>query len=180
MDISASSYIYNDSTETRTSVKNILSEKGITDRVKNIGIVFGSNVTRNKWPLQNFIKISEYYLALDYNILLFGGADDSKDASVFPVSSKIYSFCGTFQPLETAEAMKYCCLVITNDTGPMHLSYMVKTPVVALFSSRDFPGKWYPPDDGINKVFRSENISCSICFNRNCTDNFCLKKITTY
>jgi heptosyltransferase-3 len=46
---------------------------------------------------------------------------------------------------------------ISNDTGPMHLSYAVGTPVIALFSSRDFPGIWYPPQDGYNVVIRAKS-----------------------
>ena len=178
IDISTDEFIYTKNNSTEILVKKIMLDNILENKATNVGIVIGSNVPRNKWPIENFNKVSEHYLNKGFNILFFGGQEDKELVSKIALSKNMFNFCGVFTPLETAEAMKYCSVVITNDTGPMHLSYMVNTPVVALFSSRDFPEKWYPPTDGVNKVFRSENISCSICFSRSCSDNICLKKIT--
>jgi len=172
--------------EINTKVDSALEKKmtGFIDanklvlKNKNIGIVIGSKVEKNKWPLVNFESVMNYYLDKGYNLLIFGGKEDHDKAEQLKMNNQVFNFCGSFTPLETAEAMKYCSVVISNDTGPMHLAYMVKTPVVAIFSSRDYPYKWFPPEDGLNKVFRAENIPCSICFSRTCLDNYCMKKTT--
>ena len=62
----------------------------------------------------------------------------------------------------------------------MHLSYVVGTPVIAIFSSRDFKGKWFPIDNRniINKVFRQDNIDCVNCFTEICNrNNECMRSI---
>jgi len=170
--------VANDPAQTE-SAQQIITQSKLTEKKRNIGLVIGSKLERNKWPLPYFKQVVEYFVGDNYNVLIFGGADDKQKAETLKIANTVFNFCGSFTPLQTAEAMRYCSVVITNDTGPMHLSYLVKTPVVALFSSRDFPRKWYPPEDGLNKVFRSENISCSICFTQTCSDNICLKKISS-
>lgn len=176
--ISGSSYIVVDNPSIVQSVAYVFKENNLTNKAHNIGIVIGSKVERNKWPIDHFKQLVKYYSDKDFNLLIFGGNDDAVNADALRLGDTVFNFCGKFSPLETAEAMKFCSVVITNDTGPMHLAYLYNTPVVAIFSARDFPYKWYPPENGKNKVFRSSGIACSICFKRECFDNICMKKIT--
>ncbi|MCP3929098.1 MAG: glycosyltransferase family 9 protein, partial [Bacteroidetes bacterium] len=70
-------------------------------------------------------------------------------------------------------------LTLSNDTGPMHLSYAVGTPVVAIFSTWQFSGWWFPPNDGLNQIVRAKNVPCAICMKEPCShDSFCMEKIT--
>lgn len=176
--ISGSSYIVADNSSVVQSVTGVLKKNNLADKTLNIGVVIGSKVERNKWPIDHFKQLVKYYSDKNFNLLIFGGSDDVVNADGLRLGDAVFNFCGKFSPLETAEAMKFCSVVITNDTGPMHLAYLYNTPVVAIFSARDFPYKWYPPEDGKNKVFRSSGIACSICFKRECFDNVCMKKIT--
>lgn len=59
----------------------------------------------------------------------------------------------------------------------MHLAYTTNIPLIALFSSRDFSKRWFPPAANQNVVFRTENIACSLCLSDNCKDNKCMKMI---
>ncbi len=144
-----------------------------------IGIAIGSKLERNKWPLEYFKKVVEYFIEKGYSIILFGSKDDNKPAQYLAISEKVHNFCGKLLPLASIEAMKYCSVILTNDSGPLHMAYSVKVPVVAVFSCREYPGKWYPPMDGINTVFRAENIPCAMCAFKDCPDNnnFCMKQI---
>lgn len=73
--------------------------------------------------------------------------------------------------------MQHCMLVLSNDTGPMHLAYGFGVPVVALFSNRDFPDRWFPPTGRHNAVLRAEEVACAVCLSETCADNICMKKI---
>jgi heptosyltransferase I len=66
-------------------------------------------------------------------------------------------------------------LVITTDTGPMHLAAAVGTPVVALFGPTD-PCRTGPYGDG-HTVIRKE-LRCSPCFRKKCKTNECMKEIS--
>jgi ADP-heptose:LPS heptosyltransferase len=78
-------------------------------------------------------------------------------------------------PAQSAVLLSKCVIAISNDTGPMHLSYVVKTPVIGIFSSRDFQQKWFPPEG--NMALRNYNVHCSLCFSESCSNNICMQGI---
>lgn len=71
--------------------------------------------------------------------------------------------------------LKYCRLLITNDTGPMHIATAVGTPVVAIFGPTD--PCCSRPWQGNNIVLYKE-LPCSLCFKHNCKKHTCMKEIT--
>ncbi|HEX9372385.1 MAG TPA: glycosyltransferase family 9 protein [Roseiflexaceae bacterium] len=68
-------------------------------------------------------------------------------------------------------------LTITNNTGPMHISAAVKTPVVALFALTNPPEQWGPwrvPHRLLN-----HDVPCRICYSRACPySHECLRLVT--
>lgn len=142
---------------------------------ENIGLVVGAKRPQNRWPIEYFKEVADYLLKQNKNILLFGGPEDFELAGQIK-GENVFNFCGKLSPLETAEMMKYCKLVISNDTGPMHLAYAVGTPVIVIFSSRDYAGKWFPPNNNI--VLRSYKDICIDCQIECKFENECLKKIS--
>jgi 3-deoxy-D-manno-octulosonic-acid transferase/heptosyltransferase-1 len=65
-------------------------------------------------------------------------------------------------------------MLITTDSGPMHLAAAVRTPVVALFGPTD-PQRTGPYGTG-HTVIRT-GISCSPCFLKKCSTKTCMKDI---
>ncbi|SFV31389.1 glycosyltransferase family 9 protein [Thermoflavifilum thermophilum] len=162
--------------EVKQKVEQMMRENRLHDKSKNVGMVVGAKRSQNRWPLAYFQELADILLASHDCVLLFGGPEDADLAGQIQ-GQGVWNFCGKLTPLETAEMMKYCRLVISNDTGPMHLAYAVGTPVIALFSSRDYPGKWYPPADGKNIVLRNDRLFCKNCFHDEVQGNMCLKRI---
>lgn len=142
-----------------------------------IAVIPGAKRPQNRWPLAWFSVVIQHFSS-DYTIFLLGGPDDESLVTPLLGLPNTYSLCGRLTPVLSGLLMQHCQLVLSNDTGPMHLAYAFGTPVVALFSNRDFPYRWYPPMDGRNKVLRSENIHCSICLSEQCADNICMKRIS--
>jgi ADP-heptose:LPS heptosyltransferase len=158
-------------------IDKILEENRITDKDKNIAMMVGAKRRQNRWPIEYFKEVSDYLLNKGFKIILLGGDAEYALAEKIASNKNVFNYCGKFKPLETAELLKNCKFAISNDTGPMHLSYAVGTPVIAIFSSRDYPNKWFPPENGKNIVFRNNNIFCQGCFSEECDDNRCLKEI---
>lgn len=142
---------------------------------KKIAVVVGAKRPQNRWPIQNFKIVCDYFSPI-CNIFLIGSTEDSKLVEPLLDIPNVVNFCGRLKPLQSAAMLSFCDVTLSNDTGPMHMSYAVQTPVVALFSSRDLPGKWYPPGKG-NYVFRNENVFCQACFNEACSNNVCMQEI---
>ena len=157
-------------------INDILKRNNLTDKKKNIAFVVGAKRPQNRWPVEYFNEVAQYLMSKDFNILLVGGKEDFELGELIR-GDRVYNFAGKLDPVETALLLKNCELTISNDTGPMHLSYAVGTPVIVLFSSRDFPGRWYPPQSENNKVFRNYDVPCTMCFSETCSDNICMKGI---
>ncbi|MBK8922232.1 MAG: glycosyltransferase family 9 protein [Saprospirales bacterium] len=141
-----------------------------------LGLVVGAKRPQNRWPLENFCQVCRHF-SNQFDIALLGGPDDQPLAGELARLEGVFSLCGALTPLQSAWVMHKCRLVLSNDTGPMHLAYAMGTPVLALFSARDLPGRWYPPEREQNVVLRSFQLPCSVCLSETCDNNICLKNI---
>ena len=70
-----------------------------------------------------------------------------------------------------------CDLLLTNDTGAMHLAALLRLPVVAIFGSTE-PRKTMPLGHG-HRILR-HHVECSPCFLRKCPLDFrCMRAVTS-
>jgi len=160
------------------TVEKLLREKNCAPKQKNIAIVAGAKRAQNRWHIDNFKQIIVFLTNHGYNCLLVGGKEDKPITDQLATMNGVVDFTGVLTPMQSAYLLQNCILTVSNDTGPMHLSYSVGTYVIALFSSRDYPNLWYPPKN-LGKVFRNYSISCKACFSETCGNNLCMKAITT-
>lgn len=167
--------ILHPSEEDISYAKRILLELGVVTFENMIAIVVGAKRSQNRWPINYFKQVVSRFSS-QYYILLIGANEDNGLVQELVSIENVINTCGRLTPLQSAAAMSLCQLTISNDTGPMHLSYAVGTPTIALFSSRDLPGKWYPTEKN-NRVFRAQNIPCQACFSESCNNNICMQAI---
>ena len=77
---------------------------------------------------------------------------------------------------ELIEELRRCTLLLTNDTGTMHLAASLGVPVVAIFGSTE-PALTGPVGEG-HTIIR-HHVECSPCFLRECPIDFrCMKRVT--
>jgi heptosyltransferase-2 len=91
----------------------------------------------------------------------------------------VWNLTGATSLRELCAAMKACRLLLTNDTGPMHVASAVGTPLVALFGSTTpmLTGPGLPGDPRHRLI--SAPVSCSPCFLRECPIDFrCMRSIS--
>lgn len=86
---------------------------------------------------------------------------------------------GQFNLSELASLFKRCALVVSNDSGPVHMAVAVKTPVISIFG-RNQPGlsprRWGPL--GAFDVVLHKKTDCRICLAHDCRQQFkCLEAI---
>jgi len=158
-------------------VYSLLTELNISKEKESIAVVVGAKRLQNRWPIEKFKAVCES-LQQTYNVFLIGGPEDVDISKPLNELTNVFNFTGKCTPVQSALLFEQCVLTISNDTGPMHLSYFSGTPVVALFSSRDFPNLWYPPNDGINVALRANDVPCSLCLSETCANNICMQSIT--
>jgi ADP-heptose:LPS heptosyltransferase len=74
------------------------------------------------------------------------------------------------------DELRLCRLLLTNDTGTMHLAALLGVPVVAIFGSTE-PRLTGPLGNG--HVVLRHHVECSPCFLRECPIDFrCMKAIS--
>ena len=140
----------------------------------------GSKMPAKRWPLERFLHvIGELISEFDIWPVIFGGEEDRViGAWLLDRWGSGYNAAGALGIRSSLAAMKHCELFIGNDTGTMHMAAAVGLPCVAIFSSRERPGLWYPLGEG-HRVFRSA-IDCEGCGLVECLElgNECLKRIS--
>ena len=93
---------------------------------------------------------------------------------------KAVSLAGGVSLSQLASLLKRATLLISNDSGPVHIASALEVPVIAIFG-RNQPGlspKRWGPIGRKDKVLHKD-IGCIECLAHNCKNTFaCLKAIT--
>ena len=161
-------------------VKNWLKDQVNDDGRPWIGIGPGSKMPAKRWPEERFREVvSELVRQCDVWPVVFGGAEDSSmGRRLLGAWDRGYNASGVLSLRGASAALKRCRLYLGNDTGTMHLAAAAGVPAVAIFSSREWPGMWFPY--GVEqKVLRSQ-IECEGCGLIECVGrgNECLNRIS--
>ena len=90
-----------------------------------VGCVIGGSMNTKKLPVEQWKK---FCAAVPYPVMLLGGAEDREagDAIAAQDPIKIYNSCGKFNLNESAELVKIAKVVVSNDTGLMHVAAAYK------------------------------------------------------
>ncbi len=94
----------------------------------------------------------------------------------------ILNLAGKTSLRELISLISECDVFVTNDSGPLHISYAVGTPMVAIFGSTDSELTGPPSGTiGNSNVVVTNKFSCSPCFERTCRNNDlrCMYAITS-
>jgi len=133
-----------------------------------------------RWPLELFIEVaSDLQKKYKAQIVLIGGADTTESGRLIreKLGHGVIDFTGKTNFLETAEVLRQCDFLLSNDSGPVHLAAAVKTPVVGIYSARDFPNAWYPSGSS-HEVLRKD-VECQICYLETCPIMICINQISS-
>lgn len=142
----------------------------------NPGAAYGS---AKCWPANHFVILCRKILATyeHAEIFLFGdkGTKPLVDTIASHFQERVHNFASKTTLRELFCLFKTMHLIISNDSGPMHVAAALKVPLIALFGSTD-DIKTGPYQHG---VVIKEPVFCSPCCLRTCPLDFrCMKAIT--
>ena len=124
------------------------------------------------WEMYSGV-IHELIGELDATVMLTGTGDERE--LVWRIMDKLDAWKDDAKVIPLAGALSFpnlCALIeaadvaITNNTGPMHISAAVKTPIVALFALTNPPEQWGPWHVPHRQLYH--DVPCRICYNRVC------------
>jgi heptosyltransferase II len=148
----------------------------------NAGAEYGP---AKRWKPERFAEVAERVTTeIPSRWLLLGGPGDVDLASQIERSllarlgnqGAVINVAGKTTLLELCELIKFSKLLLTNDTGPMHIATAVGTPVVAIFgsTSAELTGPLGPHATVVNA-----RVECTPCFLPECPIDFrCMNSIT--
>ncbi len=130
------------------------------------------------WPQENFIELGKRLLEdVGGTVFLLGGKDEAKQCKEMAGSiGNATSLAGKTSLAELPSVLSAMDLLISNDSGPMHVAAAAGTPVLSVFGPTD-PGRTGPYGE-LHRVIRTA-LPCQPCFDRDCKlSKECISSIT--
>ena len=154
----------------RSSMLEKLKSKGVDENITCIGISPVARWISKSWPPSFFAEvINKLHIKYpDCKFILTGVPEDKVAADEILQlvnNNSTISMVGETSIAELVELLRHFKLLISNDSGPMHIACALQTPVFGVFGSTD-PDKT-GPFGSIHHIFQAD-VSCGKCFKREC------------
>ncbi len=130
---------------------------------------FARHATK-EWPAERFAEIGlRFVQETDGAVMVFGGNQDvvRSGAVSGPIKAgardeRVFDFVGQLSLAETAAAMQYCDVVVTNDSGLMHIAAAMQKRTVAVFGSTVEEFGFFPPKQN-SLILEQKGLKCRPC-----------------
>ena len=142
----------------------------------------GASHPVNRWNTDNFAALARrLVLELQAEVILIGGGVEIDLSRMIAEQCgvKMLDLTGKTDVLGLGGVLQECSVLVSGDTGPMHMATAVGTPVVALFGAAD-PARTGPVGPG-HRVIQAQGVACVPCRSRTCNNrNYlgCMEAIT--
>lgn len=155
-------------------------ENGVFGSDKLIGFNIGSAVVTKRWAPERFAKVADILAGKGYKPVFFGGTMDEEmvHQAVSRMQTTPIVATGAFTIGGLAASMRRCSLIITNDSGPMHVAISQKVPIVAMYGPSS--PKLYGPytDEAIIVTAQPPCLGCADGMKHKCDDMQCMTRLT--
>ena len=132
-------------------------------KIISVNINSNAAIVERRWPKEYFIEIVKFLQKTSYKIILVGSKVNEEYVNSFIkllADKNIENYTGNLSLKQLAGLFKISKLVITNDSGPLHLAYAMGTATFSFFGPES-PAIFGPIGNN-HKIFY-KNLSCSPC-----------------
>jgi heptosyltransferase I len=130
----------------------------------------GARWVNKRWPIQHFSELVRSLAKKnpEAQFAVLGGKDDAPLGEVIAPAApeKVLNLCGATSLPEMIEIVRLGDLLVTNDTGPMHVAAALGKPLVALFGPTE-PRRTGPYGQ-LENILRLD-LPCSPCLSADCS-----------
>jgi len=165
-------------------IKNALREKDVEDTDKLVIVHPAASCVSKRWPSACFAKLADE-LIKKYGVKIV--VISSKEGKTYArdmlnrMHYEAIDFSGETTVSEIGSLIKRSELLVSNDSGPVHIAVALGTPVISIFGRKDAglsPVRWRPL--GARDIVFHKSVGCLSCMAHNCNNYFkCLSAITT-
>ena len=162
------------------------TQGGLTASDVVVGINPGSTYGGAKrWLPERFAEVTEQLCRTiresreqQVSVVIFGAKGEERLGQEIAarLSSRSLVLSGATTIRELMAAVKRCAMLLTNDTGPMHIASAFQVPVVAIFGPTDW--RTTSPFGSAHAIVR-EPVDCAPCLLRECPiDHRCMTRVS--
>ncbi len=146
----------------RISIRETLPE---THQQDFIGLVIGAARATKQLPIE---KLDELCSLLKNPIVLLGGPQDAEVGKLLAAKhAHTFNACGIFSLGQSADLVRQATVIITHDTGLMHIAAAFQKPIISIWGNTVPRFGMWPYYSKSNEVLHSsfevKNLSCRPC-----------------
>jgi lipopolysaccharide heptosyltransferase II len=166
------------SEEARSRSAALLAEAGMAGNDPFVVVHAGGNWDLKRWPAAHFTEWMRLFLEhFPHKVILCGTAAESAlcDEIRRPFDvRRVVSLCGRTTLGELAAVLGRAELLLSNDSGPIHLAASQRTPLVGLFGPTS-PERTGPVSEGAVRIIQKD-VGCQVpCYFRSCDHRVCME-----
>jgi heptosyltransferase-2 len=132
-----------------------------------------------RWPIESYRTLCAELVACGYDVVIIGDQNDARFRAEFN-NVGVTDRMGV-SLTETLCILRDADVLVTHDTGPLHLARLVRTAVVAIFGPTD-PHHVVGAADDVDVLWGGAHLACRPCYDgRNyadCSNNLCMKSVS--
>ena len=167
--------------EEEKSADRLLDQLGIQRSQSMVILQPGARYWFKAWPPERFAELADRLTAKYHCQVLIGGSGQDGDLAQkiqLMSQSRPTILAGRATIKQFAAIAKQSALFVGSDSGAMHITTAVATPVVALFGPSD-PREWGPRGGPAEVIYKG--LDCRACFHPTCQrgEQNCMRLITT-
>lgn len=165
----------------RAEAAQAVRQKWPADGARWIALQPGARWLNKRWPAEYFARLVNELSAAHHSVrfAIFGGTDDRAlgESISRALPNRCLDLTGRTSLGEMVEWLRRCELMVTNDTGPMHIAAALGKPVIGLFGPTD-PRRTGPYGQ-LERALRHP-LPCAPCMKDTCANALpleCLRAI---
>lgn len=169
--------------ENEKRVADLLEENGLRQGEGFIVFHPSASCISRIWPQENFAKTADILIErFGMRAVLICNVEHIEICERVRglMKNACISLCGKTSLGDLAALFKRSALLISNDSGPVHIASAVGTPVISIFGRKQkglSPTRWRPLGD--KSIVLHKDVGCIECLAHYCKKGFlCLKSIT--
>ena len=161
----------------RREIVNRLYSEGALNQKPLIAINPMAKWRTKLWDLSKFSLIADQCSDWGFQVVFTGSQQDMDGISEIQkkMKTRAINLCGKTSLKSLAALYEKCQLLITTDTGPMHIAASLGKSVVAIFGPT---APWRTGPFGNQHAVVRVDLPCSPCFKRYCDKHDCMKQIS--
>ncbi|MGM0470928.1 MAG: lipopolysaccharide heptosyltransferase II [Bacillota bacterium] len=165
--------------QAKEQIADWLANKGVESSQPVVGLNTGGSWETKRWLSSGFAELADTLLKRGYQVIFLGGPSDRQRVQeiVEQMGKEPFVATGQTNLPELAALVNECDLVISGDSGPVHVAAAVQTPTITIFGPSDEVK--YQPYQTESELVTAE-VECRPCGEQECPlgHHRCMQNIT--